>query len=443
MKRLIHYELLRWASLARRKPLLLRGARQVGKTTSVRDFAKARFPGQLAEVNLERQREAHRIFSGTLDPKRMLADLELLVGRRIIPGNTLLFLDEIQACPRAITALRYFYEELPELHVVAAGSLIEFVLGDISVPVGRLQYLNVFPMSFVEFLWARGKEPLAETLLKNPFAHAMPSQVGHALFLDELRAYFWVGGMPEAVAAFVKTGSYRESFAVHAELVATYRDDFAKYRPRVDPECLDLVLKGVAKAVGQQITYTHLAEGYSQPTIKKAFDLLGQARLIQKIEAASPAGLPLGASANSRKFKALMLDIGLMHHLCNFPMESAPKDSLLSLYKGAMAEQFVGQEILIAQDRALHYWVREKRGSSAEVDYLIAKDGAIYPIEVKGGAAGHLKSLHLLLEAFPQCQEAWVFSEASASALPQHKLRFFPLYLAYAVALPQSSPASG
>lgn len=439
MKRLLHKQLLNWASQSRRKPLLLRGARQVGKTTGVRDLAKDKFSGYLAEINLEKRRDAHRIFEGALDPKRMLADLELLLGKRLVPGETLLFLDEIQACPRAITALRYFYEELPTLHVIGAGSLIEFVLGDISVPVGRLQYQNVFPMSFLEFLWARGKEQLAEILLQDPLAPAPPSQIGHALLLDELRAYFLVGGMPEAVAAFVKSGSYHESFAVHEELVATYRDDFAKYRPRVDPECLDLVLKGVAKGVGQQMTYTHLAEGYSQPTLKKAFDLLCQARLIQKIEAASPAGLPLGASANPRKCKALMLDIGLMHHLCNLPVESALKENLLSLYKGAMAEQFVGQELTIAQDRALYYWVREKRGSSAEVDYLLAKDGHIIPIEVKGGAAGHLKSLHLLLEAFPGCKEGWVFSEAPASLLPEHNLRFLPLYDAYWAALPRMS----
>lgn len=414
----------------------MRGARQVGKTFTVREFGATAFASGLVTVDLEGHPEWHPIFEKNLDAKRILAELELVCQKKIQPAKTLLFLDEIQSAPRALMALRYFYETLPELHVIAAGSLLEFALKDISFPVGRVQFLELFPMNFVEFLLATGKEQLADLIaspMPDDFQKA-PSETVHRLLLDEVRKYFFVGGMPEAVRVYAETNSFQESFAVHAELVNAYRDDFAKYTPRVDKQCLESVWRSTAKNVGRQIKYSRLAEGYSHPTLKRAFDVLDQARLIQKIESTSPAGLPLGLQARPGRFKALLLDIGLMHHFCTLPLEAiVTEKNLLSIYEGALAEQFVGQELHSVFGRELFYWSRTEKSSSAEVDYLIAKKGKIYPLEVKSGPAGRLKSMHLLLEKYPNCPEGFVVSEAPLAGLPAKRLRFIPLYYAYSL----------
>jgi len=431
MKRLIESRLEQWKQDPRRKPLILRGARQVGKTFTVKQFGATSFAGDCVVADLEKHPEWRSIFEKNLDAKRILAELEMVCQKKIKPGTTLLFLDEIQSTPRALMALRYFYESLPELHVIAAGSLLEFSLKDISFPVGRVQFMELFPMNFAEFLLAEGKEQFADLILP-PLPidfQKVPSETIHHLLLDEVRKYFFVGGMPEAVRVYTETGSFQESFAVHAELINAYRDDFAKYTPRVDKHCLESVLRNTAKSAGQQIKYSRLAEGYSHPTLKRAFDVLCHARLVQKIESTSPAGLPLGFQANAGRFKALLIDIGLMHHLCTLSLEKiATEKNLLSIYEGALAEQFVGQELRSIFGNELFYWSRTEKSSSAEVDYLIAKEGKIYPVEVKSGPAGRLKSMHLLLQKYPNCPEGFVISETPLATLPEHKLRFIPLY---------------
>lgn len=440
MKRLIEKDLLDWKNSARRKPLIVRGARQVGKTYSIKKFGEDQFESTLV-VDLERNPNWHRIFESDLDPKKIKSELEIVLNARIIPGRTLLFMDEIQSCPRVIMALRYLYEELPELHVIAAGSLLEFVLGQISFPVGRVQFYDMHPMSFVEYLWALKRDEAANILLSPP--SKQPETV-HNLFLEELRRYFFVGGMPESVSAYVSTGSFKESFAVHKEICDTYRQDFSKYTPYADSRCLDGVFTSTARRVGQQIKYAHLLEDFTNPTIKKAFDLLCRARILNKIPTTSPEGLPLGAASSSRVFKALVLDIGLMQHLCGMPVDvEYAHSNLLSIYNGAMAEQFAGQEMMLSQGSELYYWSRRARGSSAEVDYLIVKDGRIHPVEIKSSSAGRLKSLHLLLDRYPDCREGLVFSCAPYSELPGQKLTFLPLYFVYSATLKQSKTYDG
>ena len=329
-------------------------------------------------------------------------------------------------------ALRYFYEECPELHVIAAGSLLEFAAKDFSFPVGRVQFLNMFPMNFVEFLLAAGKT-IATYIIQSP-PDKQPDSV-HTMLLDELRKYFFVGGMPECVKEYIRTGKIRDSFEVQAELANAYRQDFSKYAPYSDKRCLNAVFSFTAKSVGQQIKYSRMAEGYTNPTIKKAFDLLCLAQVICKVPSASAAGLPLTVSASERKFKALMVDIGLMQNLCGMPVDMEyVKTDLLAIYQGAMAEQFVGQELLAAGQNELYYWAREAKSSSAEVDFLVVKNGKIYPIEIKSGASGKLKSLHLILQTYSNIPTGYVFSCAPYSELPEQKLIFLPLYYAYGVA---------
>lgn len=430
MRRLVTDELIKWSDAPRRKPLIVRGARQVGKTWAVNDFGDRRF-GVVHAVDLERRRDLHRLFDGDLDPRRILSELEILLGRRIAVGEDLLFLDEIQACPRALVALRYFYEGLPELHVIAAGSLLEFAVGGFSFPVGRVQFLQVFPMTFREFLWALGDDVAAEIAAAEPSAQ---SDVVHDHLLERVRQYLFVGGMPEAVAAFVAVGSMQESFAVQDELVVAYRDDFGKYAGRADKDCLEGVLAGVARGVGRQTKYARLVEGFDNRAIKRAFDLLSRAHVVRPVRAASPAGLPLAASASQKRFKAIMVDVGLMQRLCGLraDVEYARSD-LLQVYHGALAEQFVGQELLAATGGELHYWAREERGSAAEVDYLIDAGGRVMPIEVKAGPAGRLRSVRMLLDRYPGAAPGVVVFAGPYATLPKQRLVFVPLYSVGAV----------
>lgn len=428
MKRFIDQELMNWKDSRRRKPIILRGARQVGKTFSLKQFGESFFDN-VAIVDLERNPGWHCIFNGDLNVKRICADLEILLKQKIVPGKTLLFLDEIQACPRAVTALRYFYEELSDLHVVAAGSLLEFTMKDISFPVGRVQFSHLYPLSFAEYLLATGNEEAAEIILDRP---GEVSETIHSFLCEELRRYFFIGGMPESVKAYVETGSMRESFEVQAEICETYRLDFAKYSPRADKYALNAVLTSIAQNVGQQIKYARLADSYSNPTLKKTFDLLCLAKIVNKVSSVDPSGLPLGASASETIFKALMVDIGIMRHLTGMPLDvEYGKTDLLSIYSGAMAEQFVGQEMLLSQRGDIYYWSRRAKSSSAEVDYVAVIDGQIYPIEVKSGSSGRLKSLHLFLQTYKNSPEGIVFSMRPYAELPEKNITFMPLYFAF------------
>lgn len=424
MKRLIEQDIMRWRHSKRRKPLIIRGARQVGKTWLVDNILSKSFD-HFVKIDLEKRKDLHIYFEESLEPGALLNALELVAGR-IIPGKTLLFLDEIQACPRAVMALRYFYEQVPDLHVVTAGSLLEFAFGQISIPVGRVQYLNMGPMTFYEYLLALGREPMAEAVLSDP---AKFGKNISDMILAELKKYFFTGGMPECVKIWRDTSSMLEVFQVQSEILDSFRDDFSKYTPRVDPACLDAVFFNTAGSVGEQIKYTRLNHGHTGQTNRKAFDLLAKARVIQKISSCNPPGIPLGANANPQKFKAAMLDIGLLQRLCQVPVDAEFKqENLLDIYRGKLAEQFVAQELWAWQGGPLYYWSRDARSSNAEVDFLAVHNGAVYPIEVKSGKGGSLRSLHLMLEKYPHCPEGWVFYSGEYRELPQQKLKFMPLY---------------
>ena len=434
MKRLINQSLKDWAHAKRRKPLILRGARQVGKTYAVKALAITEFQQQLVTIDFEKTPLLAKIFTQDLNPKRILSELELVTGQAITPGKTLLFFDEIQQCPEALMSLRYFFEEIPSLHLIAAGSLLEFILSDISFPVGRVQFLNIYPLGFIEYLMAIGRENLADLLQEKP---NVLSEAVHAVLRQELIHYFMIGGMPEAIQAFVDSGSIRESQTVHRELILSFQNDFAKYAPRANHFCLSEVFSSVAKEVGNQIKYSHLAQDFSGPTIKNAFTLLSMAQVIMPIPICSPPVLPLEASAHMKTFKAAFLDIGLMQTLCGLPMDMQELNkNLLSVYRGGLAEQFVAQELRLVQEQGkLYYWQRLEKNSTAEVDFLAVKQGQVIPIEVKSGAAGRLRSLHLFLEQYPQTPSAYIFLDAPYQEPKDTKLIFMPLYFIYAAFL--------
>lgn len=428
MKRTIAKHLLGWKTRTRRKPLIVRGARQVGKTWSIEEFGRTTYPGGVRTVDFEKHPKYRHIFDRNLVPARILSELGMEMKRKIDSERELLFFDEVQCCPRAIMALRYLYEDVPNLHVIAAGSLLEFALQDISFPVGRVQFLNMHPMTFEEYLQATGNEVAAEILREGP-KHL--SESVHSTLLNELRQYLFVGGMPEAVRVYADTENLQEAMDVQTEIVHAFQEDFAKYRPRVDAACLAEVWATLADSVGSQIQYTKLTAGFSRPTARKAFDLLCLSRVIRKVRVSKAQGLPLGHAGAGRRFKALMVDIGIMQALAGISTaHEYAKEDILSIHHGAMAEQFVGQELVAKGDTGPFYWARQARSSSAEVDFLIQRGAKIAPIEVKSGPAGRLRSLHLLLKEHPDCLDGIVLSSGPYAELPQQRLRFVPLYYA-------------
>jgi uncharacterized protein len=432
MERLFTLKLKEWGSTPKRKPLIIRGARQVGKSYIVQDFGKTHFNEKIHTVDFEKHPEWIGIFEKNLDPVRIISELELLLNTSINTATDLLFFDEIQVAPKAIMSLRYFYEEMPGLHLIAAGSLLEFAMQKISFPVGRVSILNMTPMNFYEFLKNTGKEKLADIILEKP---TRLSDTIHSTLLDALRQYMFIGGMPECVELWRNSNSMTEVFKVQNDLMETYRQDFSKYSPYTDKRSLNHALSSIARNIGHQVKYSSLSEEFTGPTNKKALELLSLARVISRISSASVASLPFESTASEKKFKALLVDIGLMRSLNNLPPDiEYTKNDLLSMYNGALAEQFAGQEFLSSGRDKLYYWIREAKSSSAEVDFILSKKNKIFPVEIKGGAAGKLRSMHLLLEKYPHIKTGYILSTAPYGELREQKLVFLPLYYAYSLA---------
>lgn len=383
-----------WLEKKRRKPLVLRGARQVGKSSLVRQFA-AHQELVLNEINLERHLSLNAVFK-TFDMKRILQELEGLIGRNIREPGSLLFLDEIQATPYALAALRYFYEELPDLPVVAAGSLLEFALAEhsFSMPVGRVEYLHVGPVRFSEFIGCL--DPDLEVWRDTAGRFEKIPDTAHQRLLSRLREYLFVGGMPEAVMEYVETGSLVEVQEVQRAIVETYQDDFSKYARREDLVRLQRVFAQIPRNLGRKIKYVNLSREERSREIKGAVELLSLAQICQKVTASHCAGVPLSAEVSENVFKLIFMDTGIVNYLCGGRWKDLSEASEQSLVnEGPLAEQFAGQHLAYL-DRSrpqLHYWIREGRSNNAEVDYVISQGRRIFPVEVKAGVSGALKSL--------------------------------------------------
>ena len=391
----------KWRSKANRKPLVIRGARQVGKTYLVRLFAQERFD-HLLEINFERHPDAASLFA-SMDPKAIIQMLELQFNMPVRPGHTLLFLDEIQAAPEVLACLRYFLEELPELHVVSAGSLLEFAMEEpvFSMPVGRIEYLYLGPMQFEEFLVAAGEKNLAAFLGNFTFQDTIPLAL-HARLMGLLRKFLVTGGMPESLNIYLKTNSWQECEAVKHTLQTTFENDFNKYGGRIKHQRLQLVFRKIPLLVGSKFKYVNVDRNARAAEVANALRLLCQARVAFPVHHSACTGIPLGATSDERKFKVLFLDVGLLSTATGLNLLDYEKaEDVMLVNAGAVCEQFVGQHLLFSQvfyrEPELHYWVREKKTSSAEVDYVIARGASIVPIEVKAGKGGTLKSLHLFL----------------------------------------------
>ena len=400
--RLIDNYLKEWALRPTRKPLLLRGARQVGKSTAVRQLGK-QFEN-FVEINLEKQPSFISLFQGDLDVKRIVPQLSAMVGKPIVAGQTLLFIDEIQASAEAIMVLRFFKEDMPDLHVIAAGSLLEFVLETLpTFGVGRIHSMFVYPMTFDEFLTACGEQLLLEArnnaTAKTPLALPLYERL-----VGLFRSYMLVGGMPEVVAKWVETRDYLACQEVQDDIVLTYQDDFPKYRKRVDPTLLRLTLQSVALQIGNKFVYSQVGGGYSTNEVKKALDMLTLAGIITPVMHTNANGLPLGSEADPTYRKMLLLDSGLLLRWLNMTGDTSELTAQILTHsatdlvnKGALTEMIAGLELLRYRTpnmrHELFYWVRKAKNAQAEVDYLATYQSEVLPIEVKAGTQGGMKSL--------------------------------------------------
>jgi len=430
MKRAIDQILSQWQHSHVRQPLLIRGARQVGKTHSVADFGKRAFEN-IVSVNFEEQPEMSRCFSD-LNPKNIIDRLSILKRMTISSGRTLLFLDEIQECPMAITSLRYFLEKMPELHVIGAGSLIEFALHaeEFRMPVGRVQSVYMYPMSFAEFLIAVGEKRLLNYIQAVDLQTGM-EQVFAARLEKLFRHYLLIGGMPRVVKAFTDKVLLEELQRLQAGLIRTYIDDFAKYASTAKHKYLKEVYSSAPRMAGRRYKYSHVNPAIESKFLKEAVGLLCDARCLSKICHASGAGVPLLATANERKFKIAFLDVGLMQNALGVQDLIILDDSVMQINAGSIAEQFVAQELIASADpyadKKLHFWAREARGSNAEVDYLIEIEGLPIPVEVKAGARGSLKSMRLFLKEYPKTLLGIRYSMHELSYFDQ--ILSIPLYM--------------
>ena len=390
-----------WYNSDNRKPMIIRGARQVGKSTLVRQFAEKQGL-RLVELNFERNPEYRQAFE-TNDPAQILSMLQLLTNHDLVGHGYLLFLDEIQVAPEAIAALRYFFEEKPELAVLAAGSLLEFTLKDtsFSMPVGRIQYMHMGPMQFADFLYALGEKALVgylsdfnmQSIHKPDFTSVL-----HEKCMRLYRQFCVIGGMPEAIAQYAKNRAYTEVAKVHSSILTTYRDDFNKYSHGARAVRVQLVFDRAAALVGKKFKYVQVSKDHRAAELRDALDQLCLARVFSRVHHSSANGVPLGAEKKAALFKVLFMDVGLLSSVLNINELNLKEDGPNLVNRGAVAEQFVGQHLLYSekayQALSLFYWVREAKNAAAEVDYLQSIGQQVVPVEIKSGATGTLRSLH-------------------------------------------------
>jgi len=429
MNRRIDVEFQNWHRQPSRKPLLVRGARQVGKTYSVRAFGREF--SSFVEVNLEEFPQLGIFFENDQNPKTIIEKLSQYVGEAIVPGKTLLFLDEIQACPNALRSLRFFYEQMPDLAVVSAGSLLEFALAEIpSFGVGRISSLFMYPMSFFEFLDAVGEGLLGDAIRQADW-HQPLAQPLHQKAMALLRTYMVLGGLPEGLAYYAENSDALGVQKILDELLVTLMDDFAKYKGRISTDRMDATFKAITLQMGRKFSFSAVGEG-STTGFSTALDLLVKAGLAIKVYHSSCRGVPLAAQIKPSRFKVLPLDCGLYQRVMRLDLQSYLVGRDIDLVnKGPLAELYVGLALLSTFPNhvrpELHYWHREQRGSNAEVDYVFEHKGRAYPVEVKASKRGGMQSLRLFLAERGLDHGIRIAGEAFAS---YEKIRVVPLYAA-------------
>lgn len=439
MKRNAETDLKNWYTAKNRKPLILRGARQVGKSTLVRNFAKSNNL-ELIEINFEKVQLKSP--DETLDLEVVLPEIEYVSKKKFGP-KSLLFLDEIQDAPKMITGLRFFKEDRPDLAVIAAGSLLEFALTlhEISIPVGRVQYYHLGPFTFSEFLNGIGEHAMAEFATSPKKIPAYAEKALRELY----QKYLFIGGMPEAIKTYIDNhGQWDKIRATQDSILQSFRDDFHKYSTRAELPRVRKVFDSITRIAGHKVKYTQIDSEEKSRDLKCALDLLFYARVFLPVFHSNGTSIPLRAYEDSTIFKTYFLDVGLLGCLHRLDWYHLTEENPLS---GVMAEQFVAQHLMgfcgpFLQPE-LHYWLNDKKSHRAEVDFLIETESQIYPIEVKAGSGGQLKSLlyfwaqhkktkqaiHLGLHSFNVKQMDCLIPYGNTSMTVKGQLIQMPLYL--------------
>lgn len=413
--------LTRWLHSKSRKPLVIRGARQTGKTWIVRDLATSE-ERNLVELNFEKRPDYASLFESN-EPQEMLIHIGATIGKKLDPSKVILFLDEIQAAPELLGKLRWFAEEMPELPVIAAGSLLDFALAkhEFSMPVGRISYMYLEPLSFEEFLTATHQEELRHYLENYQWNTSMPQTI-HDTCIKKIKEYLIIGGMPAAVSAWASHPETEAVNQIHFDLLSTYRDDFAKYSGRLSIERLEEVMSSVPRQLGRKFVYKNANSDVATAPLKQALALLTKARVCHQVMATAANGLPLGAEVSEKYFKTILLDCGLCGASLGLSLHQLKSITDISLINnGGMAEQLAGQLLRTLSppylSPSLYYWNREKKGSEAEIDYIIQHENQVVPVEVKAGTTGTLKSLHYFME-----KKKRALAVRINSAMPQKSL---------------------
>jgi predicted AAA+ superfamily ATPase len=401
MKRNIDNYLTDWKLQNKHKVLILRGARQVGKTYSVRQLGKT-FPGFI-EINFELDQDVKFFFQQSLNPEILVEKLSAYYSTEIIAGETLLFFDEIQECEEALKSLRFFYEKMPELHVIAAGSLLEFAISEIaSFAVGRITNLFMKPLTFNEFLSAINEKALINITEKADFDKPIDLPFFNRLS-DIYKTYCLIGGLPEVVQTYIDTRNLIQCQKVLSDLIISFKDDFAKYKKRSPIDCLNETFNSIVFQTGSKFVFSNVNSHSSHKLLIQSLEMLVMAGLAYKIHHTSASGLPLGSQVNLKKFKVILFDVGIHQQIAGVDIPSfLTATNYNVMNKGNTAELFAGLELLgndkPFQINNLYYWHRESKSSNAEIDYIIQKGNTIIPIEVKAGTKGQMQSMHLFLQ---------------------------------------------
>ncbi len=399
MERFLIEDLKKWKESPNRKPLIVRGARQVGKTWLLKEFGSTCFEN-IAYVRMEDNSAMQSLFDGSLDPKRIVSGISAFTGQRIEPQNTLIVLDEVQAVPRALTSLKYFCEDAPEYAIAVAGSLLGVALNaGISFPVGKVNFIDVHPMTFLEFLKALGEDQL-ESIVESANFDMMG--VFKERLEDLLRIYYFVGGMPEAVSVYAQRGDFTEARSIQTDILNAYQGDFAKHAgPTVGERCR-LIFESLPRHLSKEnkkFVYGVVKKGMRGRDLDDALQFLIDSGLVLKVPRISMPGLPLSAYADESAFKLFCVDIGLLGALAGTDSKMIiDGDSLFTHFKGAMAEQYVCQQLVSDNNLIPYYWSSAK--GNAEVDFVVQLDGLPIPIEVKAEENLRAKSLATFCKAY-------------------------------------------
>jgi predicted AAA+ superfamily ATPase len=433
MKRKIYEKLLEWKKTNDRKPLVLKGARQTGKTYSLKEFGQKEFR-KMHFINFQKDKTACEIFSGSLAPRRILESMQLYLETGIDKSNDIVFFDEIQDCPRALTSLKYFCEDLRELAVVSAGSLLGVTQTDEPFPVGQVSFLNLYPMSFEEFLLAVGDVNAYDKLQTIKYPDIIPP-VLHQRLMERLKEYFIVGGLPEVVSAYCgniedKPAAFLKVRAKQEELITAYMSDFSKYSGKTSANEIAAVFESIPAQLGRENKKFKASAVFPQgrfSRLKSPIDWLTGAGLLLKVKIVNSGEIPFEAFAADNRIKLYLFDIGILGALARIPPKSLYLGSdLFSTFKGAFCENFVAQEFICSGSGPLYSWM----SNTAEVEFIREIDAEVYPIEVKAGQSGKLKSLNVFAAKYPVTYRIRI-SARNLEFNEQSKIHNYPLYLSY------------